>query len=314
MRWLKYFAYGVVLLLAGGAVLQAIASSRSLHRPPGSLIQVGKNGVGEYRMHLYCTGQGSPAVILDAGFGDSWMTWRTVQPRIAGFTRVCSYDRAGMGWSEPSPEPRTSKVIAAELHTLLHNASIPPPYILVGHSFGGMNVRAYADAYREDVAGLVLEDSAHPDQMARLPEALKELEGRFAILLRAGEYAMPFGLPRMMGFCDPDATAECSSASLREMEAERAALDESSAQVRATRPLGNLPLRVLSRDPSNVMAALPPYVMKSVNQVWQQLQEELAQLSTNSTRVIATGSGHYIHREKPDLFVASVKELIAKLR
>jgi pimeloyl-ACP methyl ester carboxylesterase len=309
MRWLKYFVWGVILLLAGGAILQALASSRSLHRPPGSLVDV-----GGYRMHLYCTGQGAPTVILDAGFGDSWMTWRTVQPRIAQFTRVCSYDRAGMGWSDPSPNPRTSRAIAAELHTLLHNASIPPPYLLLGHSFGGLNVRAYADAYREDVAALMLEDSAHPDQTARLPEALKKFEGRFEILLHAGVYSMPFGLPRMIGFCDPDATAECSSASMREMEAERAALDESSAEVRAAHPLGNLPLLVLSRDPSNVLPALPPDVMKSANEVWQQLQKELAQLSTDSAHVIATGSGHYIHREKPDLFVATVRDLVAKLR
>jgi pimeloyl-ACP methyl ester carboxylesterase len=175
-------------------------------------------------------------------------------------------------------------------------------------------VRAYADAYREDVAALVLEDSAHPDQTARLPEALRKFEGRFEILLRAGVYTMPFGLPRMIGFCDPDATAECSVASLREMEAERAALEESSTEVRAARPLGNLPLRVLSRDPSNIVPAVPPEVMKSANQVWQQLQEELAQLSTDSARVIATGSGHYIHREKSNLFVSTVRDLVAKLR
>jgi pimeloyl-ACP methyl ester carboxylesterase len=143
---------------------------------------------------------------------------------------------------------------------------------------------------------------------------VKKSEGRFAILLRAAVYSMPFGLPRMMGFCDPGATAECSSASLREMEAEEAALEASSAEVRATRPLGNLPLVVLSRDPADVMPALPSGVMKSANEVWQQLQSELAQLSTDSVRVIATGSGHYIHREKPDLFIATVRDLVAKLR
>jgi pimeloyl-ACP methyl ester carboxylesterase len=309
MRWAKYFGLGILLLLAGGAVLQAIASSRSLHRPPGVLIDV-----GGYRMHLNCSGQGAPAVILDSGLGDSWMTWSKVQPRIAEFTRVCSYDRAGMGWSDPSPKPRTSKVISEELHTLLHDAAIPAHYVMVGHSFGGMDVRAYAAAYREDVAGMVLVDSAHPDQMARLPDAIKKLQARFLVLAQVGWYAMPFGIPRIIGFCEPGATVECSGGPLREMQAEWAALDESSAQVRASPPLGNLPLRVLSRDPADAMPLVSVEVMNSSNEVWQQLQEELAHLSTNSTRTIAFGSGHYIHREKPDLFVDTVRELVTKLR
>src|SRR5947209_2848949 len=151
MRWLKYFGWGILLSLAGGAVFQAIASSRTLHHPPGSLIDA-----GGYRMHLNCTGQGSPPVVLDSGLGDSWMSWRPVQPRISEFTRVCSYDRAGMGWSDPSPNPRTSRSIANELHSLVHAAAIPTPFILVGHSLAGLNVRAYAANYRQDLAGLVL--------------------------------------------------------------------------------------------------------------------------------------------------------------
>lgn len=309
MSWVKYFFYGIVLLLGGGAIFQTVASSRTLHHPPGSLIDV-----GGYRMHLYCTGQGSPAVILDAGHGDSWLTWQKVQPRIAEFTKVCSYDRAGMGWSDPSPKPRTSKAVAAELHTLLHRASISPPYVLVGHSLGGMNVRAYSDAYRQDVAGIVLEDSAHPDQMARLPQAIKQLENRYAVFFRVMQDSMPFGIPRIMGFCDPGATAECSSVSMREIAAELAALDESSAEVRAAGPLGNMPLVVLSRDPSSATPGLSPDVGKSANEVWRQLQEELAHLSTNSTHLIAIGSGHYIHRDKPDLFVGAVRELVLKIR
>jgi len=310
MRWVKYFAWGIVVLLAGGAVFQAMASSRSLHHPPGSLVDV-----GGYRMHLFCTGQGSPAVILDAGGGDFWMTWRAVQPRIAEFTRVCSYDRAGMGWSDPSPKPRTSNVIAAELHTLLHNASVPAPYVLVGHSIGGLNMRAYAALYREDVAGMVLVDSTHPDQMARFPEGLKKLESRVDVLLRAVQLSMPFGIPRLMGFCQPGATAECGSAGLREMSAEVAALEQSAAQVRPAPPLGNLPLRVLSRDPLSVTSPLlPADVSQSANRVWQQLQAELADLSTDSTRVIAIGSGHYVHRDRPDLFVDTVRALVTKLR
>jgi pimeloyl-ACP methyl ester carboxylesterase len=118
---------------------------------PGRLVDV-----GGYKMHIYCTGQGSPAVILDSGLGDSFISWQRVQPQIASFVRVCSYDRAGMGYSEASPRPRTSIVFAEELHQLLHNAGIAQPYILAGHSMAAYNIRLYASLFKSDVAGIVL--------------------------------------------------------------------------------------------------------------------------------------------------------------
>ena len=111
---------------------------------PGQLVDV-----GGYKMHIDCTGQGSPTVILESGLGDTYISWHKVQPQIAQFARVCSYDRAGLGYSDSSPRPRTSRIFAEELHTLLHNAGISgPPYILVGHSMGGFDVRLYASLYR----------------------------------------------------------------------------------------------------------------------------------------------------------------------
>lgn len=106
---------------------------------PGRLVHV-----GGYKMHIHSTGQGTPTVILDSGVGDSFLSWQNVQPQIANSVRVCSYDRAGMGYSETSPRPRTSIMFAEELHQLLHNAGIAPPYILVGHSMAAYNVRLYA--------------------------------------------------------------------------------------------------------------------------------------------------------------------------
>lgn len=304
MRWLKYFAWGIVLMLCAGAIFQAVASSHTLHHPPGALIDIGGR-----RMHLYCIGQGSRTVVLDAGLGDSWMSWTPVQSTIGQFARVCSYDRAGMGWSDSSPDARTSKVIAGELHTLLHQAGVSAPYVLVGHSFGGINVRAYADAYRSDVAGLVLVDSSHPDQDARMPPELKSFERRFLLLAHGIEYTMPFGLPRIAGFCQQGATAECSTAMVREILAEYDQLPQSFTQVRAAAPLGDLPIRVLSRDPSDVSGPVPPEIMHAANAVWTDLQKELAALSTNSKQTIATGCSHYIHRCKPELVVEAVREL-----
>ncbi len=161
--------------------------------------------VGGYKMHIYCTGQGSPTVILDAGMGDSFISWRKVQPEIAKFTRVCSYDRAGIGYSDSSPRPSTSKDFAQELHMLLHNAGVAPPYVLVGHSMGGFDVRLYASLYRNEVVGMVLVDSSHPEQQKRLPPELKDLDATWLREQEFFEFTMPFGIPRLLGFCGNDA-------------------------------------------------------------------------------------------------------------
>jgi pimeloyl-ACP methyl ester carboxylesterase len=185
LHWVKIIglgSVGVVLVLArAGAAYQWIAHNRDmcLNPPPGQLVDV-----GGYRMHLYCIGQGSPTVVLDSGLGDSWLPWYKVQPPIAQFTRVCSYDRAGLGWSDPSPHPRTSKMIAEELHTLLHKAGMAGPFVLAGHSMGGMNVRMYARLFPAEVAGVVLVDSVHPDQQRRRsPEQLRAIAAFLRVLV-----------------------------------------------------------------------------------------------------------------------------------
>src|SRR5688500_14536318 len=149
------FALIVGLALAG-ASYEAIAArgDAQAYPPPGRLIDV-----GGYRLHLQCVGTGSPAVVLDAGLGDMSLAWNLVQTEMGQTTQVCAYDRAGMGWSDPGPQPRTPGHIARELHTLLTNAGIPGPYVMVGHSAAGKNVRMFALQYPEQVAGMVLVDT-----------------------------------------------------------------------------------------------------------------------------------------------------------
>ena len=125
--------------------------------------------MGGYQLHIHCLGEGNPTVILEAALPGASAHWGWVQPDIATTTRVCAYDRAGMGWSDPGPEPRDAQTIASELHTLLDNARIEGPYVLVGHSFGGLYARMYTAQYPDEVAGMVLVDSTHPDQWTRLP-------------------------------------------------------------------------------------------------------------------------------------------------
>src|ERR1700733_6015434 len=152
LRWIvRGSLLALVFLAAVGFIYENIteARDRRFNPMPGQLVDV--NG---RKVHIDCMGEGSPAVILDSGLGDSYVSWRKVQPQIAKFTRVCSYDRAGLGFSDPSPRPRTSTVIAEELHQLLQAAGIAPLYVIVGHSMGGYDVRLYASLYRPEGGGV----------------------------------------------------------------------------------------------------------------------------------------------------------------
>lgn len=161
----------VLLLLLGGAILtlgmRAKADLKAKYPPPGQMVDV-----GGYRLHLACQGTGSPTVVMDSGLGDPSLLWGAVPAEVAAFTQVCVYDRAGLGWSDPSPRPRLAPEIVDELHRALRNAGIAGPYLLVGHSLGGIHARLYAHTYPAEVAGMVLVDSAHEEQLLRFPKAV----------------------------------------------------------------------------------------------------------------------------------------------
>lgn len=304
----------VIFLAAAGFLYENISESRDrrFNPVPGRLVDV-----GGYRMHIYCVGHGSPAVILDSGLGDSYISWRKVQPQIGQFTRVCSYDRAGLGYSDSSPHPRTSKVMAEELHTFLHNSGVSPPYILVGHSMGGFDVRLYASLYRSEVAGMVLVDSSHPEQKKRFPPELNDLDKTWLREQEFMEFTMPLGIPRLLGFCGNDAevrAADCNFHSVREAVAELKAIPESADQTATAGTLGDLPLAVLSHDPDRPEPDLPEDLVQPTKQAWQQMQSELAQLSTTSTHEIAMNSGHYIQLDRPDVVIEAVRKVVDQAR
>lgn len=274
--------------------------------------------VGGFKMHIYCTGHGAPAVILDSGLGDSYMSWQIVQPKIAKFTQVCSYDRGGMGYSDRSPHPRTSRAFAEELHQLLRGAGIPSPYILVGHSMAGLTVRLYAALYPSEVAGMVLVDASYPYQLQRFPPALHAMSPGW---IREGElleYTVPIGIPRLLGYCGTDIAlraAECTFNSFKESASERRTFRESAAQTAAIAGyLGDLPFLVLSHDTNKPDPELAADVDKATNSAFNQMQEELRGLSRRGIRVIAKGSGHYIQQDRPDLVIESVHEVADQVR
>jgi pimeloyl-ACP methyl ester carboxylesterase len=304
----------VSLLFLAGSLYQSLSERRDLHAHPipGQLIDV-----DPYEMHIYCIGSGSPAVILDSGMGDTYVSWQKVQPQIARFTQVCSYDRAGIGFSYYTRHPSTSKDFAQELHILLHNAGVPPPYVLVGHSMGGFDVRLFATLYRSEAAGMVLVDSSHPQQQKRLPPAINDLDATWLREQEFFEFTMPFGIPRLLGFCGNDAAVravDCNFHSVRESVAELKAVSKSAAQTAATASLGDMPLVVLSHDPDTPQLDLPEDLVKPANDAWEQMQQELTHLSTSGKQIIAKNSGHYIQLDRPDLVVEVVHSVVGQAR
>jgi len=182
---------------------------------------------------------------------------------------------------------------------------------------GGYDVRLYASLYRGEVAGMVLVDSSHPEQRKRLPPALNDLDASWLREQELLEFTLPFGIPRLLGFCDTDVkarAAECNFHSAREAVAEMKTFPVSVAQTAATGSLGNMPLAVISHDPDKPQPDLPEDLVKPINSAWQQMQEELSHLSTAGTHVIARNSGHYIQIDRPEVVIEAVRTVVDQAR
>jgi pimeloyl-ACP methyl ester carboxylesterase len=282
----------VLTLACIGAAWQAIASRRDRRRfpPPGELVDV-----GDHRLHLNVTGVPSdaPTVVLEAGMASMSANWAWVQHALAEQGRVVSYDRAGLGWSDAGRGHMDAATSAEELHEALRVAGIGPPYVLAGHSYGGLVVRMFTDRYRAEVVGLVLVDSSHPDQWANIPASrggrtvalgnrLTALLARFGVLrLIHAERQFIAGLPareyaEMRAYLARPQGWSAGAAGLRAWER------QSRHQVNATRDLGDLPLVVLSVTDQDRYA-----------EVLTRLQAELASLSSNSRHITVAGATHY---------------------
>jgi pimeloyl-ACP methyl ester carboxylesterase len=240
-------------------------------------------------MHMVCIGEGSPTVILEAGAGHFSATWARVQPMVAQSTRVCAYDRAGYGWSESGPEPRDAEHIAAELHSLLDQAGIDPPYVLVGHSLGGIYARVYDVHYPGEVDGMALVDATHPDNWMRQGESIQALQTAAnvsTVLARIGLMRLFFA---GQNFAVPEphnAALKADIASAQYWDTQRAdaaAMEATTAEGRASGELGDLPLAVV---------AAGEYPDGPGKDIKFSLQHELAALSTNSSYQEIAGANH----------------------
>jgi pimeloyl-ACP methyl ester carboxylesterase len=323
-RWALILSAGwaalLLLLLAAGLAYQSAATclDQRKYPMPGRLV-----AVDGYNLHLHCIGSGAPTVVLDAGLGDSSITWALVQPEVAAFTHVCSYDRPGYGWSGEASVPRDSEHAARQLHQLLASAGIDAPYILAGHSFGGLNQLVFQSLYPHEVVGLVLVDSSHPDQINRLP-ASYSIEA-YEQSIRFRPLGARFGLGRLLGWCRDDYTfpgvgpawqrtapeaiaLDCRTAAFRASYAEGLAFRQSAQEAKSVSSLGSMPLVVLSHDPE-IGSGFPAQRDVQLERAWNQMQEELRGLSTNSRRIIAIGSMHYVECYRPELVIAAVREV-----
>jgi pimeloyl-ACP methyl ester carboxylesterase len=296
-------AFTVALALIG-RVHEVIAGHRTLIACPMTGVRVDAGG---YQLFLNCTGQGSPAVILESGATDSSRQWAKIQPEIAPTTRACSYDRAGFGWSDPSPMPRSARQMATELHTGLVKAGIPPPYVLVGHSFGGLITQIFTGLYPDEIAGVVLDDSVHPEEVAKFPDHFP----RSPVLAKLLRLTTPLGLPRFFGWCD--ATAACPDCVkyTSTVLAEYDEYPESHTQAASSTKLGNRPLAVLAHDPAVGLSGQPDDAFESAWTAWQQ---DLARQSTNSSLKIAAGIGHEIQNDQPQLVINTILRMVQATR
>lgn len=307
--WLRRIIVSIIGLALVGAICESLAEAADAkaYPPPGQLVDV-----GGYRLHINCTGTGSPTVIIDAGQGDWSTSWGSVQQEVAKTTRICTYDRAGMGWSEAGPLPRDAAQFAKELHTLLQNANIPGPYVLVGHSLGGTSVRVFVHDYGSEVAGVVLIESMNPGQATQphiqaqaqsdpqsQPFSLQAALARFGIgrLL----VKLPTIVPSMPAGQEAYYPLYIRPQSLQTADNELQGIPASLDQAAAVKTFGDLPLIVLTAK-------------LNTNPRWPEWQSELLQLSSNSQHLFAENSGHVVQFDEPEAAIDAIVKMIERVR
>jgi pimeloyl-ACP methyl ester carboxylesterase len=235
--------------------------------------------IGGYKLQIDCQGKGIPVVVMDAGLANGINTWDRVVTEIAKSTLVCTYDRAGIGGSDPGPAPRTSQQIIQELDNLLEKAQVASPYVLVGHSFGALNIRLYASRHPEKVAGMVLVDPSHENQTKRFAEFMEPEEREIFLRYEKGE------------------------------NPERVDVIASSMQIQSSPPIQQMPLVVIT-------AAFEDWLPQTnqIEKARQELQAELGRLVSGGVQVKAIGSGHYVQQDRPELVIQAVQYVVKEAR
>lgn len=327
--WKKVIVAGIVaiscLMITGGSFYQALRTNQDLssYPPPGKLYDM-----GGYQLHMQEMGAGPITVVLDAGMACCSLDWALVQPEIAKFAHVISYDRAGYGWSDQSPRPRTSQNIVDELHHLLQIAAIPPPFILVGHSFGGVNMRLYANQHPEMVFGIVLVDSAHEEHLQKMPTWPRTLFERWLIQPEIATFGAAIGCVRIVNYFmdvkkliaslpqevqDMYLAQMCTTKYVKAVAQEFSYFADSLQQIKeAPIKTENMPLSVISAG-QWLLAEDRGYDKEFLDEItlaWKSLQQDLVHKSKKGKHIIADKSGHMISYQQPELITDAVREMV----
>lgn len=332
-RLFARIAVVLAVLLTGALLLGAIIEQNARRAaatafpPPGQMVDIGGR-----RIHLNCTGEGSPVVLLEAGADTSGSPlWEPIQQQVAQFTRVCSYDRAGIMWSDPGPEPRDGEAIAADLHAALTAAGVPGPYVMAGASMGGAYVMTFTRLYPDEVAGVVFVDASHPDQTARMVAAAPANDPAIPVLFRVLAALNWTGLPRLLLPAEtiPELSPTTSQAiaayqptSLAGAFSEAAAFEDSLREAGLQRDLGDRVLIVLSRhkpwsaftEEERQRSGMTEAQFAASEAAWAEMQADEATWSTNSIHRIVDGSSHVIQLEHPDAVVAAIQDVVTAVR
>lgn len=259
--------------------------------------------VGGYSLVVQCQGTGTIPVVLENGLGQGYSYWTSAIRPLLADVRVCMYNRAGSAGSDKAPKsPRTTMDWAQDLHTLLGKIGLKPPYVMVGHSFGGHSLRLYANRWPAEVAGIVLVDASHPDQDARWCQ----------LLPARSDNEIPALASRRADCADLTATRKVPAEGGVDMLA-------SSDEVRASGKLGNIPLIVLSESPTTTSkyspgGDLPSELFTKMNQTWAELQKDLLGLSTRSTHLVAKQAGHLIQNDEPEAITEAIRLLLKQIK
>ena len=280
--------------------------------PPGAHVWV-----GDHRLHLNCQGSGSPTVVFESGLGGSSLDWVLVQPAVAMRTRACTYDRAGYAWSDAGPLPRNDVSIISDLNHLLSNGSVAGPYVLVGHSLGGLIVQRYAQQNPDRVAGLVLIDATHEDQLRRLEQAAvasararARASGWTATVAWESAAVVPEGLPE-----EVRVVAQAFSARVRSMVTRRSEMGylRRGSRGNGSIALPDVPLVVISHRIAD-RAADASASDAARAEIWMDMQRDLARRAQRSRHVIARTQGHYIQVLEPGTVIDAIHDVVDQHR
>ncbi len=278
---------------------------------PGELVDI-----GTHRLHIHCVGEKLPTIVIDSGVGGFSLEWIKIQHKLAKNARVCSYDRAGYGWSDMGPRPRTTKRITNELHELLSAAKIPGPYLLVGHSFGGYNIRYFATDYPEQVAGLVFIDASHPEQFKT--EEFKNKQR--APITYTEQFRSGRGLRSMQPVISNKYPVENLGTAYRlmtSMKARMTLLNELNNMEYSANQLVEKEQSITHHFPVVVITrgkrVWPHTEMGDRReQQWSWLQSDLANVSDDSYQFVAKNSGHIVHLDEPNYVTKNILFALAQ--